>query len=228
MKRQRRLMGLMRLYPMPRARRTMLMNYIYMVLKTIYQSKLIVCVVKMLTFKEAEDIAGKKYLKGHIYDTRSYDYKTESFNKKHIEKKSMSILNELLHKATELRLKYQNMDVITIPFDFFVENENDSYFVEIKTSGNKYYKIADTQTFGIASANKLDIPVYILWFRLENKKNNHNIPKFELLRININLPKNKGYLDYLPMDHIEEYSCERDICTKVIKKDFHDLIINFN
>ena len=183
----------------------------------------------MLTPKEAEDIAVEKLLKGHIYDTRPSYYKTDSFNnKKPIENKSMSILNELLQKATELRLKYQNMDVITIPFDFFVENENDSYFVAIKTSGNEYYNIAETQTFGIAAANKLDIPVYIVRFRLENKKNNHNIPKFELLGININLPKNKGYLKYLPMGRIEEHLCERDICAKVIKKDFHDLILNFD
>ena len=184
----------------------------------------------MLTPKEAEDIAVEKLLKGHIYDTRPSYYKTESFNnKKPIENKSMSILNELLQKATELRLKYQNMDVITIPFDFFVENENDSYFVEIKTSSDKYYNIVETQTFGIVAANKfLDIPVYILRFHLKNINTNHNTPKIELLRININLPKNKGYLDRLPMDSIKEYPCERDICAKVIKKDFHDLILNFD
>lgn len=178
----------------------------------------------MLTPKEAEDIAAKKLLKGYVYDTRPKYYNLVSLDKKYMETKNRHMLNEFLHKASEARLKLKDIDIIKIPFDFFVENENSSYFVEVKTSKSKDYAFGETQTIGLIAAKKLKIPIYFLWFHLQNVNFNKFIPKFELWEIvDFKIRQIRGMKKFKV--NINDHRCNNEIYDLVINKEFHDCIV---
>ena len=180
----------------------------------------------MLTPKEAEDIAAEKLLKGYVYDARLNYFNLESLDKKYMDEKNIHMLNEFLHKASEARLKLEDMDMIKIPFDFFVENENSSYFVEVKTSESKYYAFGKTQTIGLIAAKKLKIPIYFLWFHLQNVNFNKSIPKFELWKIiDFKVRQIRGTKKFKVK--INDHRCNNEIYDLLINKEFHDCI-NFD
>ncbi len=200
----------------------------------------------MLKSKEGEDI-GAGILNGDVYDTRNIWYsqieeiiesaqdepEIAPLNQKALSKGSFLKMKYLLDKGTELRNRFTGENLNKIPFDFFVENGNDAYFVEVKTktkSDSAYFVYSNTEWIGLAVAKKYKIPVYIIWLHAQETDLKKYVPEFELLEIKSyrlpiptkNITTNKRMLNTNPF---EFDSCNEDTSEKVIRKEFLDLII---
>ncbi|SNQ62720.1 hypothetical protein [Candidatus Methanoperedens nitratireducens] len=193
---------------------------------------------------EGENLVLEDLLNGKIYDTRNLWYykieeniekdesEVEHLNQEIPSKNSFIKMKHLLDTGTELRNKYTNENLDKIPFECFVENKDDTYFVEVKTKtkpdGN-YFSFGETQLFGMVAAKKCKIPVYIIWLYGYETDLKSYVPHFEMLEIsNYRLPIpskniaiNKRMLNTNPFSFD---SCNEGTCKKVIRKEFVHLI----
>lgn len=195
--------------------------------------------------KEGENLVAEVLLNGKVYDTRNLPYDEISEKSHDIEQKTPSQKSYIkfrffLDKGTELREFYINKKLKKIPFDNFIENGNDAYFVEVKTkikSESKKFVYAPTQWIGMVAANKCKIPVYIILLHAHQIDLKEYVPEFELLEIgsykmprsiyhpnqqrkyieNEKMLNNKNIFEFVP--------CNKETCEKVIKEEYLDLII---
>ncbi len=187
-----------------------------------------------------EITVGESLLNGKVYDTRNLRYSKIIEKIQDIEQKTPAQNNYikmkcLLDKGTELRNRYTGESLDKIPFDLFVENKNDTYFVEVKTkikSDNNIFNYNDTEAIGWVAANQCKILAFIILLYAQDTNLEEFIPEFELLKIaryrlpiSFNKEYNKRKLQSSNFFGFEFDSCDKETCKKVIRQDFLDLIL---
>lgn len=194
--------------------------------------------------KDGENLVAEFLLNGKVYDTKNVWYdeiseKSQDIEQKIPSQKSYIKLKFFLEKGTDVREFYVNKKLRKIPFDNFIENGNDAYFVEVKTktkSDNKYFPYSSTQWIGMVAAIKSKIPFYIILLYAQQIDLKEYVPEFELLEIvNYKMPRGivnpnqqRKYLEnerVLNKNIFEFAPCNKETCEKVIRKEYLELII---
>lgn len=194
----------------------------------------------MVTSKStiAENFVKNKLLNGDVYDTRYLWYSKIQEKAQDIEQKAPSQssyiqMKRLLDKGTDLRKKFTGENLDKIPFDFFVENKNDIYFIEVKITERNNYSWGETQTIGGWATKECRIPLYFIVLYARHI----NVDKIEVDKIELKYLAScrKSVLPSKDKEHNKrillygnffkfEY-CNEETCNKVVKKEYQDIII---
>ncbi len=186
----------------------------------------------------AENFVKDELLNGDVYDTRYLRYSKIQEKAQDIEQKAPSQssyiqMKRLLDKGTDLRKKFTGENLDKIPFDLFVENKNDIYFIEVKITERNNYSWGETQTIGGWATKECGIPLYFIVLygcRInadEIKVDEIDLKYLERCTIPV-LPSkdkenNKRILQY--ENFFKFKYCNEKTCNKVVKKEYQDIII---
>ncbi len=183
----------------------------------------------MVKSTNAENFVKNELLNGDVYDTRYLWYSEVQEKAQDIEQKAPSQssyiqMKCLLDKGTDLRNKFTGENLDKIPFDFFVENKNDTYFIEVKFSENKRKTFSwnENQTIGGWAAKECRIPLYfIVLYARPNNATESEVDDIELMylthcTISIMPSKDKKYNkrmlqsgDFFKFEYCNEETCNK-------------------
>jgi hypothetical protein len=187
----------------------------------------------------AENFVKDKLLNGYVCDTRNLWYSEVQEKAQDIERKaplqsSYIKMKCLLNKGTDLRRKFTGENLDKIPFDFFVENKNDTYFIEVKLSENERntFSWTENQTIGGWASIRCKIPLYfiVLYARPINLDEIEvdviDLKCLASARIPVVPSKNKEHNKRMLQNwnFFTFEFCDEETCNKIIKKEYHDLL----